>query len=233
MHWQLFCFAILTLVPSTVLWMEMVDHCLRPSFPKWSTVWCPGLVVADFSSSSTHLRRSETQATGVVCFAVRLSLCFVSFTESIKSTFNAPQESLKTDVKQYYLLFLSFPFQFLMSCLNHAFCVLCLSRLHKVDSERKFPPLHWNIPWMFHVPSGSYQSCTFLRAINYLYFDHGILHSGPFAMAISTISWTQILVNGTLRVHFERRSAVREHADITLPPPPPPIVEGEWMATMA
>ena len=168
MHWQLFCFAILTLVPSTVLWMEMVDHCLRPTFPKWSTVWCPGLVVADFSSSSTHLRRSETQATGVVCFAVRPSLCSVSFTESVTSTFNAPQESLKTAVKQYYMLFLSFPFQFWMSCLNHAFCVLCLLRLHRVDSKGIFPHLQWHIPWTFPGPFGLYQSCTFLRFINYL-----------------------------------------------------------------
>ena len=37
-------------------------------------------------------------------------------------------------------------------------------------------------------------------------------------MAISTRVWTQTVVNGTIHVHFERRSAMREHADITPPP---------------
>ena len=75
------------------------------------------------------------------------------------------------------------------------------------------------------------------------YYDHVILHTGPFAMALSSIFWTQTLLNGTFCVHFERRSARREHAGMipsttttptptTSPPPNSLIIEGELMAYM-
>ena len=44
--------------------------------------------------------------------------------------------------------------------------------------------------------------------------------TGPFATAVSTIFWTETLVNGTFHVHTERRFAGREHADI-IPSPLP------------
>ena len=34
-----------------------------------------------------------------------------------------------------YMLYLNFPFRFLMICLSQAFCVLCLSWLHRMDSK--------------------------------------------------------------------------------------------------
>ena len=56
------------------------------------------------------------------------------------------------------------------------------------------------------------------------------MHTGLFATAVSTIFWTQTLVNGTFHVHTESRFAGREHADII--PSPSPIVEREWLANM-
>lgn len=61
------------------------------------------------SQASPRLNSSETQATGAVCFAARLSVCSISSTESTVSTITALKESLKTDVKRYYILYWSFP----------------------------------------------------------------------------------------------------------------------------
>ena len=78
---------------------------LSPSDPL-----CDVLDLSQTSQALSHLRSSKTQATGTVCFAARLSLCSVSYTESTTPMFSAPQESLNTDVKYHYVF--PIPIQF-------------------------------------------------------------------------------------------------------------------------
>ena len=73
-----------------------------PLFSKWSThVWCLWPVVTDFSASST-LKIIWDVSHWYCLTCCQTFLCSISCTESTTSTFSAPQESLKTDVKHLH-----------------------------------------------------------------------------------------------------------------------------------
>lgn len=141
------CVALVIVTMFDLLWShQLYSECRQLTIASSYALFSPSdqmhdvlYLLAHTSQASLHLRSSETQATDTVCFADRLSVCSVSFTESAMSIFTAPKEHLKLEIKHYYILLWSFLQQFLMNLLESLIAHLVwLSHL-------------WRVQWRAHM----------------------------------------------------------------------------------